>query len=294
MTTSLHKLSLPSSITSDVDDSETAFSRDLLRQFDKKRSQLHFELGFASQGPSPESSIGLPYSSDEEPVQLDHAIDDDDDNSHHTNNDNSLHQRSTEHESIRERESIRESIRGQESIQRPSSNASRRPTSVSASDLLRRSSAFLKSKFDAWKKVKPDDPPISIAHRSTPALSLSPSQPKATKVLMKTTIAIPTTNTTVATGSHSIPPAPSVPTSPPTITQYPPKPLVYSPIEPMAQLDETPQDQKRLLHRISMPLMRVYQQHESISRNKSITTLSNRRRKSEPEDHTKRKIRRGK
>ena len=48
MTTSLHKLSLPSSITS-TNESETAFSRDLLRQFDKKRSQLHFELGFASQ-----------------------------------------------------------------------------------------------------------------------------------------------------------------------------------------------------------------------------------------------------
>ncbi|KAI8364328.1 hypothetical protein EDC96DRAFT_511340 [Choanephora cucurbitarum] len=236
MTTSLHKLSLPSSITS-TNESETAFSRDLLRQFDKKRSQLHFELGFTSQGPSPESSI--PYSSDEEPIQLDEAED-------------------TSYQPVTENK-------------QDSSHLSNRPaSSVSASDLLRRSSAFLKSKFDAFKKPS--------------STSLAQPNTKATKVLMKTTIAIPSN----PTYHHTIP----TPT-PPTITQYPPKPLVYSPIEPIVQPDE-PSDHKRLLHRISMPLMRVYQHHESIPRNKSITTLSNRRRKSEPEDHTKRKIRRGK
>lgn len=47
MTTNLHKLSLPKSLTSSTD--SDAFSKDLLRQFDKKRSRLHFELGFASQ-----------------------------------------------------------------------------------------------------------------------------------------------------------------------------------------------------------------------------------------------------
>ncbi len=42
------KLSLPKSISSTNNDNDT-FSKDLLRQFDKKRSRLHFELGFASQ-----------------------------------------------------------------------------------------------------------------------------------------------------------------------------------------------------------------------------------------------------
>lgn len=47
MATNLHKLSLPKSLIS-TNDNDT-FSKDLLRQFDKKRSRLHFELGFASQ-----------------------------------------------------------------------------------------------------------------------------------------------------------------------------------------------------------------------------------------------------
>jgi hypothetical protein len=63
---------------------------------------------------------------------------------------------------------------------------------------------------------------------------------------MKTTINLGNTHPYSNTPS-SIPPV-----RPPTITQYPPKPLVYSPVEP---LPEEPK-QKTLLHRISMPLMR--------------------------------------
>lgn len=48
MTSNYLKLSLPKSISSTNNDNDT-FSKDLLRQFDKKRSRLHFELGFASQ-----------------------------------------------------------------------------------------------------------------------------------------------------------------------------------------------------------------------------------------------------
>lgn len=47
MTANTHKLSLPKSIISNNDND--TFSQDLLRQFDKKRSRLHFELGFTSQ-----------------------------------------------------------------------------------------------------------------------------------------------------------------------------------------------------------------------------------------------------
>lgn len=39
-----HKLPLPGNLTQD-----DTFSQDLLRQFDKRRSRLHFELGFTSQ-----------------------------------------------------------------------------------------------------------------------------------------------------------------------------------------------------------------------------------------------------
>jgi hypothetical protein len=45
MTANISKLSLPRSISNDND----TFSQDLLRQFDKKRSRLHFELGLTSQ-----------------------------------------------------------------------------------------------------------------------------------------------------------------------------------------------------------------------------------------------------
>jgi hypothetical protein len=77
--------------------------------------------------------------------------------------------------------------------------------------------------------------------------------------------------------------------TPPTITQYPPKPLVYSPIEPIPTMSN---ESKPLLHRISMPLMRVYNQDSPLTRNKSISSLVTRRRKSEPDDHTKHKLRR--
>lgn len=46
--TTLHKLSLPRNISINDEEDDT-FSTDLLRQFDKKRSRLHFELGFTSQ-----------------------------------------------------------------------------------------------------------------------------------------------------------------------------------------------------------------------------------------------------
>lgn len=46
MTKGSYVLSLPKNISLQEDDS---FSRDLLRQFDKRRSRLHFELGLLSE-----------------------------------------------------------------------------------------------------------------------------------------------------------------------------------------------------------------------------------------------------
>lgn len=138
--------------------------------------------------------------------------------------------------------------------------------SVSASDLLRKSSAFLKSKFDSLKKTptREQDP------------SISASSP--TKLIMKTTISIPST---ARSASNPVSP-PSA--SSPALTQYPPKPLVYSPIEPIPVSTSKP-----LLHRLSMPLLKVYND-STLSRHRSITSFG-RRRKSEPDHHSKRKAR---
>lgn len=141
---------------------------------------------------------------------------------------------------------------------------------------MRRSSAYLRSKFDLIKKNKSHDDYFNDNNDNTP---LDVTE-KPTKLFMKTTISIPSTTATK--------PNPVITSNPPTITQYPPKPLVYSPIEPIPNMQH---ESKTLLHRISMPLMRVYnQENASLTHNKSITSLVNRRRKSEPDQHTKRKL----
>ncbi|KAG2200656.1 hypothetical protein INT47_005812 [Mucor saturninus] len=252
-----HKLSLPGNLTQD-----DTFSQDLLRQFDKRRSRLHFELGFTSQEPSPESSrMTTPVDYyNEEPIQLD---------------DDEIHPVPTRHT--------------QESASYYSQHSSSR-RSVSAGDLLRKSSAFLKSKFDSLKKS-------GHSNRSGVDISSSGSQsnnnnhPNApTKLVMKTTISIPSTTTRASSLS---PRGGGIPTThSPAITQYPPKPLVYSPIEPIPPHTNTTNNNnnstsKPLLHRLSMPLLRVYNE-TTLSRHRSITSFG-RRRKSEPDDHTKRK-----
>ncbi|CAO3648271.1 unnamed protein product [Mucor hiemalis] len=247
------RLSLPKGISTSTVENDT-FSRDLLRQFDKKRSRLHYELGFASQEPSPESSIIMtPAISEyynEEPVQLDDI------------------------------EPIIESQQHNNKRYIPSqnSNATSSKRSSSASELFRRSSAFLRSKFDIFRAGKPEE---EQEQESTD----HSRQPK--KLMMKTTISIPSTNTITARSSFS----PLLST--PTITQYPPKPLVYSPIEPIPNTSDK-QNAKPLLHRISMPLLRVYNDTTTnLTRNKSITSFG-RRRKSEPDNNTKKKLKRAK
>ncbi len=144
------------------------------------------------------------------------------------------------------------------------SNISSKRSSSTASELFRKSSAFLKSKFT--KK---------------PTINNSTEEPPK-KLIMKTTISIPSiTNTT-----RSFPIL-----STPTITQYPPKPLVYSPIKPIPLNNNQIEQQKPLLHRISMPLLRVY---NDTTTNLSRHTSFGRRRKSEPDNNTKKKLKRSK
>ncbi|CEP16920.1 hypothetical protein [Parasitella parasitica] len=249
MTTNLRKLSLPKGLLSSLDDD--TFSKDLLRQFDKKRSKLHFELGFVSQEPSPESSIiatsaAIDYQY-EEPIQLDQQDED---------------------------EMIMQAQVAPSDSTRQRSTASKR--SSSASDLFRRSSAYLRSKLDFIRKNKSHDEYYFKDHTRTPIDVAE----KPTKLFMKTTISIPSIINTKPNSTLS--------SNPPTIMQYPPKPLVYSPIEPITDMNH---ESKPLLHRISMPLMRVYNhENRSLTRNKSFASLMIRRRKSEPEQQPKRKL----
>lgn len=167
----------------------------------------------------------------------------------------------------------------QESASYYSQHTSSSRRSVTAGELLRKSSAFLKSKFDSLKKTNTNKSQLDVSNPQTNGNG-------PTKLVMKTTISIPSTTTRASSLSPrgGIPP----PTHSPAITQYPPKPLVYSPIEPIPpHTPTTSNTSKPLLHRISMPLLRVYNE-TTLSRHRSITSFG-RRRKSEPDDHTKRK-----
>ncbi|CAO3681909.1 unnamed protein product [Rhizopus stolonifer] len=209
MTKRSYVLSLPKDISLEDD----TFSKDLLKQFDKRQSRLHFELGLLSEEPLPESpkvQEPLPVEpSDVDDLSIRQASDDDD------------------------------------------GNDRQRPTT--ASDLLRRSSAFLRSKFESFKGTG-----------SKRSVHSSSSHRPPSKVMMKTTITLQPPQKTV-----------SAPFIPPAITQYPPKPLVYSPVEPIHKSDQS----KQLFHRISMPLLKSH--HHSEHPNRPT------RRKSEPDNHNK-------
>jgi hypothetical protein len=83
-----------------------------------------------------------------------------------------------------------------------------------------------------------------------------------------------TTTTTITTN----------PILPPIITQYPPKPLKYSPVEPLPDISQQDDDDAassvhhkkgyRTLHRLSLPLLRLTaQQQPAIRRRRSDSDL---------------------
>ncbi|KAI8992378.1 hypothetical protein BDB01DRAFT_778265 [Pilobolus umbonatus] len=200
------------SLSDDISIDDT-FSKDLLRQFDRKRSKLHVELGLSEEQMTSTSTLNITpptpsHSSLHEmtPVRLD---DIEDEEESYVSRNNSIRTATTTDTGTRRR---------------------------SAGDLLRRSSAFLRTKFDQLKKngTKSHD-------------NLRKDMPP-TKVIMKTTIQLNNNSYQPSTSSRSVS---SSLMRPPTITQYPPKPLVYSPVEPIGD-----EPIKPLLHRISMPLMR--------------------------------------
>ncbi|KAI8071005.1 hypothetical protein BC940DRAFT_331420 [Gongronella butleri] len=150
------------------------------------------------------------------------------------------------------------------------------------SDLLRRSSAFLKTKWAHWRwSVQPpgsrasatDDDAASLVPST---LDLALDAPTSTTLRTPITVAI---NTTITMPVHRKPSHPAFNAhllQPPIISQFPPKPLQYSPV---VMIDAPPQNTalptlpplpppspppdhtspharpRSLLHKLSMPLL---------------------------------------
>ncbi|KAI8139377.1 hypothetical protein BJV82DRAFT_627037 [Fennellomyces sp. T-0311] len=203
---------------------DESFSRDLLRQFDKRRSRLHVEMyhlanrhsiHFQPHTPSPSSSTSK---------------------SHHT---------------VEEQGEIGVPEEPEET---PQDDKVRRR---SGGNLFRRSSAYLRNK---WRKARSDE------NFSTASL------PPPSKIAINTTISIP---------HFQSPPQPPPPVhyatvQPPIITQYPPKPLKYSPVEPL-------EEQRKAMHRISLPILNRATFHpekrrlsDSVDHRDTITTKARR------------------
>ncbi|KAI8390936.1 uncharacterized protein BYT42DRAFT_554937 [Radiomyces spectabilis] len=164
-------------------------------------------------------------------------------------------------------------------------------TRVSAKNLLRRSSAYLRAKFEAlrshddWTPANATFPSTSSQrqhplHKSLSSSKLkrrnphrlhaqeifsssSASLPPPSKIAINTTISLPqfTTVSQPASVTYTV--------KPPVITQYPPKPLKYSPVDPP---DDTAAKSKA--HRISLPLFNCVNHHKiEKNRRRSIAFL---------------------
>lgn len=125
----------------------------------------------------------------------------------------------------------------------------------SASNLLRKSSLYLRNKFN---QNKPVDSRASLFHswtlknRNNNALS---------KIAIHTTIPI------AKPEQSSIP----HPFQPPVITQYPPKPLKYSPVEPLPE-----EIHHKSFHSLSLPLFTHHT--KNVQRARSDTELQSNNR----------------
>ncbi|KAI9497691.1 hypothetical protein BDB00DRAFT_803636 [Zychaea mexicana] len=214
-----------------------SFSTDLIRQFDKKRSRLRVELKLESnETASSSSSPSLPSHPSPSPPTAGAPA------------------------TTRVAETAPPSIssRTTTGTDRGAGGSKRRR---SAGDLLRRSSAFLRAKIEALRGTSRshDNLQRNYHDMEDDDDERRHSIPPPSKIVVNTTIAIPQFNTTATqqptTNHHGnrllSPVAASI--QPPVITQYPPKPLKYSPVEPVVLEEST---KKSLHHRISMPVLR--------------------------------------
>ncbi|KAI9273115.1 hypothetical protein BDA99DRAFT_533936 [Phascolomyces articulosus] len=246
--TQYHLLPMPTGIG--IDDS---FSRDLLRQFDRRRSRLHVEM---AQLENRHSIHIIPITPSPTSSTSHHS-------SHHQNGQPNL---PPEDEPLEQRRQLQQER--EELVRRRSS----------AGELLRRSSAYLRAK---WRILRSEE-----SNFSTASLPAPPS-----KIAINTTISIPhfhnSNNNTINNSNSQQQQLPSAihyaTVQPPVITQYPPKPLVYAPVEPMEDVyqedhHQQQQKQRKALHRISLPIL-------SVHRNKSLIDKKKKRRFSDSVDH---------
>ncbi|RCI03381.1 hypothetical protein CU098_012665, partial [Rhizopus stolonifer] len=165
--------------------------------------------------------------------------------------------------------SIQETRYGRDTNTVAPNGKSTRPRS--AVDLLRKSSMYLKSKFY-------DDESIFHSWAMKRRKSQKPREAlPLSKVAINTTINLKKKdrqqhdNASMYHHHHQQQPNTSHLIQPPVITQYPPKPLVYSPVEPL--VDNNPQE--KTLHRLSMPLMKLtaIQQDKAVKKRRSDSDL---------------------
>ncbi|KAG0166451.1 hypothetical protein DFQ28_007325 [Apophysomyces sp. BC1034] len=235
----------------DADDSES-FSKDLIQQFDKKRSRLRVEMGEL------EKQNGAAYPGRNTPVSS--SVSD-------------LRTSSGAPPPVPTPQQQEEKTRTTAAEDNVAYAQGRRR---SAGDLLRRSSAYFKAKLDVFRGSRSHDnlrdsqsahlPSTSNALRSISSKKKQPSRttraedifnassaslPPPSKIAINTTISIPQ----FAIPVQHPPPAHFAGIKPPVITQYPPKPLKYSPVEPASD-DFMEKQNRTIVHRISLPVLR--------------------------------------
>ncbi|KAI9310309.1 hypothetical protein BX666DRAFT_1278269 [Dichotomocladium elegans] len=249
-------------IPSDLGINDDSFSTDLIRLFDKRRSRLRVEM---TDPQEPHAVMTSQACSAGTPVLSDNDTED------------SMASRQPSVQALPRTTAI--------TIGTPSTLSSNpsRPSLASrqqelkekrrrsAGDLLRRSSAYLRVKMDAFRSGSSpatrshdnlrvrrrveEEEEEEVADVHPPYGGLPP--PPA-KIIVNTTIALPQFNTNTPQSRFLSPAAAAI--QPPVITQYPPKPLKYSPVDPPTDEASPPSSDhyKRILHhRISLPVLRV-------------------------------------
>ncbi|KAI8375937.1 uncharacterized protein BYT42DRAFT_546684 [Radiomyces spectabilis] len=218
-----------------------SFFDDVMHQFDKRQSQIHSETIRSLESHSLQRSTPSVHA--DSPNRCAHAA------------------ASNE---------VQASEKGVEGPGRPISKAhaqGRRRSS--AGDLLRRSSAFLRAKLDQFRGTRSYDGAENDLDQSSPRSVFrdggsATSLPPPSKIAINTTIFLPQGH------GHSMPQLQHHLNTfqPPVIKEYPPKPLKYSPVEPMTDLPSP----RTVHHRISLPVLRhVRTQEFRKNRRKSDT-----------------------
>ncbi|GAN00896.1 hypothetical protein MAM1_0003c00322 [Mucor ambiguus] len=308
ITTTHHEwLPMPSGISITSHDS---FTKDLLYQFDKRRSQFLSNEDYSSSSiennthqQSPKSSPSIAATGPAAVSALQRSSTSLSSLSHsHSTETTATGEHANNHVLI---EQDRQIIQGNHK-----NNNNRRR---SAGDLLRKSSLYLRNKFNegfhhnthleqqqqhtedqhgasrfnSWtlKKKKKRQNAHNVFKNKSPSSTCIPSPPspptqqqQLSKIAINTTINIqPLNHANNKSNSKN-------PIQPPIITQYPPKPLKYSPVEPLPDDDDNGNSstgaalhykKSKTLHRLSLPLLKLTAQQQQ--QQPSNNTLQRRR-----------------